>query len=505
MLGHRELSMEDYVGMLRRRWVLIAIPTVLGPLIGYGVSLVLQERYTSQTLVLVEQQKVPEKFISSVVNDDFNQRLSTMQERILSRTQLQPIIEKYDLFKGDASLRPMEDLVDKARLGIKVATVRTLGGRATAEVPGFTISFTYSEARTAQQVCQEITSMFIEENLRVRGEKAANTAKFLENQLGDAKRKLDEQDARLADFQRRNIGQMPGSESTSLGMLMGGNAQLDAVTQLIQRTQQDKSYMETLLAQQVAALQTAPGGANPQTLDRQLAQLQGELVTLEGRYTDTHPDVTKKRNEIAQIQKRIEDLNKAAKAQPSQPMDTATVMEPPQIAQLRNQIRQLDQTLKEKTREQQRLQEAVRIYQARVQMTPTVEQEYKELTRDYDIALGFYNDLLYKKTQAELSHKLETTQQGEQFRVMDAANLPTSPSFPDRLLFSAGGLGGGLLLGLSVMLLLEMKDKTMRTDMDLVHFLDLPALAHIPLVGAAAPSGGWILKRSRKAEEAGRA
>ncbi|MGH9816022.1 MAG: lipopolysaccharide biosynthesis protein, partial [Candidatus Acidiferrales bacterium] len=145
--------------------------------------------------------------------------------------------------------------------------------------------------------------------------------------------------------------------------------------------------------------------------------------------------------------------------------------------------------------EQQRLQELVRTYQARVLMSPAVEQEYKELTRGYNIALAFYNDLLGKKTQAEISVKMETAQQGEQFRVLDAANLPTSPSFPDRLLFAGGGLGGGLALGLGIVLLLEMKDKAMRNELDVEFFLELPALAHVPSVGAQH-DGRWFGKQT---------
>lgn len=495
MLGQRPMGVDEYIAILRRRWVLIAIPGLLGPIIGYGISRFLPERYTSQTLVLVQQQQVPDRFVLSVVNDDFNQRLSTMQEQILSRTRLQPVIEKHSLFKGNDSPKPMEDLVGLTRRALKIATVRTLGGQATDRVPGFTIAFTYHEPQTAQLVCQEITSMFIDENLRLRGEKASNTAKFLEGQLQDAQAKLDDEDAKLAAFKARHIGQMPGKEDANLGLLMSSNAQLDATTQLIARTQQDKAYLESLLAQQVNALQTLPAGTSPQTLQQQLTRLQADLMQLEGRYQPSHPDVARKNNEIAQMKKRIEEQGNAPVKQPEPAPQEASAPEPPQVQQLRNQIRMYEQAIREKTRDQQRLQDLVRTYQARVLMSPAVEQEYKELTRGYNIALGFYNDLLGKKTQAEISVKMETAQQGEQFRVMDAANLPTSPSYPDRLMFAGGGLGGGLALGLGIVLLLEMKDKAMRNELDVEFFLELPALAHVPSVGPAQ-GRAWHAKQT---------
>lgn len=499
MLGQREMTMEDYMGILRRRWWIVLIPAVLGPIIGYSVSQFLPEKYTSQTLVLVEQPKVPDRIIPPIVIEELAQTLGTMKEKILSRARLEPIIRDNNLFADDAKKLPMEDLLGKMRAAVKVTPVAAMGGRD-AGVPGFEISFTYNEPRTAQLVCNQITSMFIDEDLKRRGERAQGTANFIDSQLQEAKRKLDEQDARLAEFKRRHIGQMPGQENASLGLLMSANTQLEATTQALSRAQSERAYVETLLQQYLAAATTSPDGTSPQALERQLSTLQSELVTLEGRYTPSHPDVVKKKNEIAQLQKRIEEQNQAAKSAPDPKPEAATVIEPPHIQQLRNQIRVLDQTIKEKLREQARLQENIRTFQARVQLSPQIEQEFKELTRDYDIAMGFYNDLLSKKTSSEMSIDLMKQQQGEQFRILDAANLPASPSYPNRLMFAGGGVGGGLGLGLAIVLLLEMKDKAMRYEADVIHFLDLPALAQVPLVGAAAESRGGFWKRSKRAE-----
>lgn len=482
MLGQREMSMEDYMGILRRGWWILLIPALLGPILGYGVSLFLPEKYTSQTLVLVEQPKVPDRIIPPIVIEELAQTLGTMKEKILSRARLEPIVKDNNLFGQDAKRLPMEDLVTRMRDSVKITPVTAIGSRD-GGVPGFTIAFTYSDARTAQLVCNQITAMFIEEDLKRREGNAQGTADFLESQLQEAKRKLDEQDAKLAEFKRRNIGQMPGNEGVSLQLLMSSMAQLDATTQAISRTQSDKAYQETILQQQLAAMQTAPDGTSPQALDKQMATLQAELVQLEGRYTPDHPDVVKKKREVAQLQERIAEQSAAVKKAPPERTQTTTALEPPSIMQLRNQIRLLNQTIAEKTRDQARLQENIRTYQARVQLSPQIEQEFKELTRDYDTAMGFYNDLLAKKTSSEMSIALITKQQGQYFKIMDPANLPASPSYPNRLLFAGGGLGGGLGLGLGIVLLLEMKDKAMRYEADIVHFLDLPALAQVPVIG----------------------
>ncbi len=499
MLGHRELTIEEYLEIAWRRIWVILIPTVLIGAVTFGYSLTIQDRYTSQTLVLVEQQKVPDRFVTPVVTDALNQRLGTMREQILSRSRLQPLIDRYPVFsEQEKAQMPLEDLINALRSAISVTPVQTLGPGGRDGLPGFYISFTWSDPYLAQQICQQITSMFMEENLKWRESRAQQTTAFLQKQLDEAKQKLDEEDARLAEFKRRYIGQLPGQEQTNLNLLMGMNTQLDAVTQLINRAQQEKSFAETQLQQQLAAWQTSQTGTNPRTLEDQLAQKKKELIDLEARYTQSHPDVTRLKQTIADLERRI------AEAEANPPDDTEAVensklIEPPQIQQLRNQISQLELTIREKTREQERLQEQIKIYQARVQLSPVIEQQYKELTRDYDTALKFYNDLLAKKAQSEMGQALERDQQGEQFRVMDPANLPERPSYPNRLQFALGGLLAGLVFGGGIAVLLEIRDKSIRNERDIQALLGLPTLALLPVVeesvGKRRPF--WKKRRTR--------
>ncbi len=484
MLGHRQLGIDDYLEILRRRWWIILIPAVVGCVGTYLFSRTLADRYTSRTLVLVEQQKVPDTYVKSVVTGDIAELLGTMQEQILSRTRLQPIIEKFGLFKDQKGRATMEDLVDRLRKSISVAPIQSLVSTREGELPGFTITFTSSEPRLAQQVCAEITSMFIEENLRLREQSAVGTTDFLKDQLDDAKRNLDAQDAKLADFKRKYMGSLPGNTQTDMNMLAGFTSQLDAVTSQLVRAQQDKSYQESLLAQQVAAWQASqrPGEVHEDTLQLQLTALQSQLTAMQGHYTADHPDIVKLQEEIASLKKRMADSAASAGEKPAEAAQPANRLEPPAIQQLRFQLHQTEILIKEKTAEQARLKQQLSTYQARLSMTPAVEQQYSELTRGYQTALLFYNDLLAKRNQSEMAMNLERRQQGQQFRVMDPADLPEKPSFPNRPLFAGGGLGTGLALGIGITLLLELRDKTLRTENDVQHFLGLPTLATVPVI-----------------------
>ncbi len=490
MLGDRELGFDDYVAILRRRFWSLAVPALVLPVLAYTASLALPDQFTSQTLVLVEQQKVPDNFVKPAVTEQVTERLATMQEQILSRTRLQPLIERFGLYKSSQRNVPMEMLVERMRLSIAVSAVRPDFGSRAGGLPGFFISFTSDDPRVAQQVCAEITSMFMEENLRAREQRAQGTTDFLQSQLDEAKQKLDEQDAKLAEFKKAYIGQLPGQEQMNMSLLMGLNTQLDAATQSLSRAQQDKAYVESLLAQQLSAYRGKgdEGTSTPEALDRQLASLQSQLVTLQSRYTDSHPDVVKIKRDIAGMKQRLEQFA-AAPAEAAGKTSKPAANEPNEIKQLRAQLYQYQQAIREKTAQQRSIQGQIGLYQSRVQLSPVDEEQFKGLTRDHQTALDFYTELLAKRTQSEMATDLERRQQGEQFRVIDPANLPERPSFPNRPLFGLGGLGGGLALGLGLVFILELRDKSLRSEQDVTMYLNLPTLAVMPTLGQANGNG----------------
>ncbi len=491
MFGHREMNMGDYLSILRRRKWWIVIPALIGPVLGYSISLFLPAQYLSQTTVLVDPQRVP--WVPSVVSDTLTQRLSTMKDQILSRTQLQPLIEKYKLYQDEKV--PMEDLIDKMRRNITVKNLtNAMGGGQT--VNGFSISFTADDPHVAQQVTGQILSMFIEENVKLRSNRAQDTTDFFDSQLQEAKRKLDEQDQRLANFKRQYMGQLPGQETTILGLLTAANNQYEAVTQDLNRAAQDKQFTESMLANQLQAWKASQQtGVNPVTIDAQLTSLENQLLDLQARYTPDHPDVLKVKSQIEQLKSRAAKISKDPQEKPVNPV---SAIEPPQIAQLRAQIHQYNVMINEKTREQERLRGQVQLYQGRLQLSPAVEQQYKELTRDYQTALSFYDDLLQKKTQSQMSKDLESRQQGEQFKVMDAPNLPERPSFPDRRLFAGGGLGAGLALGLGIALLWEIRDQSLRTELDVEVCLQIPALVCLPSIDLLESKGRKVIAARSK-------
>src|SRR6185369_10289888 len=286
-----------------------------------------------------------------------------------SRTRLQPILERFGLFKNEIGKVPTEDLIDRLRKNIKVAPVQANVGL------GFMISFTAENPRLAQQVCSEITSMFIEENLKAREQHAQGAVNFLANQVEDAKRKLDEMDAQLATFKQKYMGQLPGQENGNMQMISTLNSQLDAVTQQLGRAQSDKTYLTSVLAQQEATWKQSISKegtptATPVELEKQIEALQAQLSALQSKYTDEYPDVVKTKRQIATLQAKLDQTNNAAVPPTVAKKDGPTPGEPKEILQMRLQLKMLDDVIRSKSTEQARLQGEVRKYEAKLQLAP---------------------------------------------------------------------------------------------------------------------------------------
>lgn len=500
MLGQKQMSFEEYVALFRRRRWLIIVPALLSPVIALGITFVLHSRYTSNSLILIEQQSVPASFVPPVITNDLNARVANMEEQIFSRTRLQPLVERYGLFRDDTS-DPMEMLVGRLRKSIELTPVKPIVKSRDEVLPGFTISVTLDDPRVSQQVCAEITTMFIDENAREREQTAQGTTSFLDAQLQDAKTALNEQEAKLAEFKRKYLGELPEDTQTNLNILTTLNTQLQTVTESLNRTYQDKTYVESLLSQQVAAWKATQvtSGPRPETVDQQLAEMQNALLALQSQYTSDYPDVIRLKAAIAELKKKAQSAHTdEASAASTAKTQTVSGVEPADLLKLRSQLQAYDESIKAGTAEQKRLQAEIKSYESRIQMSPLVEQQYQEVTRNHQTVQDFYNELLAKKNQSTMATDLEKRQEGEGFRIMDPASLPDVPSFPNKPLFAGAGFGIGLALGVGLAFLLEMRDKALRTESDIEFYLGLPTLVRVPSIDKETPKNGSSRKRGKK-------
>ena len=279
------------------------------------------------------------------------------------------------------------------------------------------------------------------------------------------------------------------------------------MTQSLGRMQQDVTFLQAMVSQQSHDLESTEPETAGVSADERKAELKDLLEqkqALEALYTPDHPDVVAISRKIADLQTQIAHAS-------SEPVPVATIVrrpDPPQLQQLKAQLHSAQASMATTKQEQSRIEQQVRTYESRIESSPQVEEQYKELSRDHDTALEFYNSLLKKMNESSMATALEQRQQGEQFRVMDPPNLPDAPTFPNPVIFAGGGFAGGLFLGLLLAALLEYRDTSLRNERDMWAFTKLPTLAVISridgLSDATKPRSRWkLFSRTHKPIESG--
>lgn len=487
MIRNGEINLGEVKRILGRFWWVLPTTTFVAATIGLTLTTVMPKKYTSSTVVLVQPPTVSKEVVPTLMIEDLYHQMASMQGLILSSSRLQPIIEKLNLYSADRGKKHAEELVDRLRRSIDVTLMRPMEGSIDRQPPGFQIDVTFDNGQTAQQICTEITSMFLAENAVRRGEQAKTTSQFLAQEVADAKAKLDEQDTKVAQFKREHLGSTKEEQQSNLSLLSGLQAQLEAQTQVISRAQQDKTFNEALLNQQEAQLKaTVSGTQSTDSLEERLTTLQAQLAELLAKYTPEHPDVIK-------VKAQIEDTKtKIAAAGEGRASDGAThggVHETPQMQQLRARIKLDEASMSDASKQQARIQGQIRQLEGRIQASPMVEQQLTELTRSYQAASEHYNDLLKRQQNAEMGQELEDKQQSETWRVLDPPSLPSKPSSPKRIMFLGGGAAAGLALGLGILYLVALTDKAMYTERDVELCLKLPVLTLVPSFEVSAYSG----------------
>ena len=499
-------SWEEYwaIAVRRRWWVLLPLFLVWAAV--WGASWILPATYQSESLILVEQQKVPDQYVVPNVTGDLQERLQNLTEQILSRTRLQETIDRFRLYASKSGLPSSADPVEQMRSDIKIELV------AAPDHPGeytaFKMRYSASSPELAQRVNSELTSLFIAENVNTQRQLSENTTAFLETQLADARARMADQEAKVAAFKQKHLGELPSQLESNMQILAGLQAQLQSAQQSMDAARQQKLYLESLLQQYQSVQANFAGGnstgAPPLTLAEELLAMRLKLQNLQARYTADHPDVIALKEQIAQA----EQLKKQAASQRSadqndekttNALDPAAMAEaqhgsPTPIMQVQSQLKANQLEVLNIQQHEKDLESQIAGYQARLNLTPETEQELTSISRGYEESKSNYNSLLQKQMQSQLATSLEQKQQGEQFHIVDPPSLPKKPSAPNHLWFSLGGLALGSSLGLGLTALLEVTNVRVRQEKDLVGIVPVNILVGIPHLRAPGEAHSKVLK-----------
>jgi len=489
-------------GMVRRRRWQFLVPFFCGWLLVWGASWVIPSTYRSGTLILVEQPSVPAKYVESNIDSDIQHQLDSITQQILSRTRLVRIIDSLGLYAEERKHKGPDELVEKMRKDIEIELTHS----DDRKLSSFNIYYASRDPKMAQQATSELANLFITENLEERQKRSENTTNFLEDQLDQARAKLAAQEAKLRVFKDQHLGELPTQTQSNLQILTGLQSQLQANQDSLNRAKQQNTYLESLINQYRAmGTGSKPGEAAPLGLtdiDKQLDQLKAQLADLTSHYTDKHPDVRKTKEQISRMEaaraRIVADMNSRPSSSSSDPAPVAS-LEPKTAPMLdmESQLKANRQEIANREAEIKDEQGKINQYQARLNMAPVMEQQYADITRDYDQSKTDYEALLAKKNQSEMSTDLEKTQQGERFRMLDPPNLPVRPYKPNRLMLCGAGLAVGLFLGGGFAIGQEKLSGRLYSEGEIKRVIPFDVIAEIPPIESVDEEfshrrGAWV-------------
>jgi polysaccharide chain length determinant protein (PEP-CTERM system associated) len=491
-------SFHEYWAIVRRRgwWILLA--SFACWVVLWGGSWLLPSTYQSEALILVEPQKVPDQYVVPNVTVNLQDRLQSMTQQILSRTRLQATINRFGLYSkhhGLSSMLKSKDPIDQMRNDIKIELVESPAHPG--ELAAFKISYFASSPKLAEQVNGELTSLFIEENVKAQELLSENTTAFLENQLTDARAKMEEQEAKVAAFKEMHTGGLPSQEESNVQILAGLQSQLQNTQHALDAAKQQKLYLESLF-QQYESVQANLGAGDlamsPEMLDKQLTDLRLHLADLRSQFTDDYPDVVSVKEQIDRLKKQIEEQIATSDAasknlnslDPTKRATAPTALpelppgSPTPMIQIQSQLKVNQLEVQNDQQHEKEIETQIAAYQSRLNSAPQTEQALAEVSRGYDESKSNYDSLLQKQLQSQLATNLEQRQQGEQFRVVDPPSLPDKPVAQNHFIISLGGLVLGIAVGIGLAAFLEVTDLRIREEKDLEGLVSARVLVGIP-------------------------
>ncbi|BFU93485.1 MAG: putative Lipopolysaccharide biosynthesis protein [Nitrospira sp.] len=484
------VQMREYWGnILRRRWLVLG-SVVAGIAIAATLCAVLPKSYRSNTLILIENQKIPEDYVKGIGGANVEQRLTMIQQQVMSRTILSQILDEYDLYGAQINREGLESAIETFRKMIRVETVGTPGawGRS---VEAVTLSFAHESPTTAMEVTAKLASLFIEENIKVREQLVTGVSVFLEQELFEAKKALETQEDAISKYKTKYMGQLPEQMEANLRALDRLQTDLTATDDLLHGQTDRLNKVEKSIKEYEASGGTSADSDNskPVTtvinpLVARLHELERRLTALKAEWKETYPDIAVTRREIEDVKAQLAEKYSAQttdKDGGSQKIYDPYVRE---LLKHRNDLRTELSAIRDR---RARLVEQIEETEGFVGQTPSREQELMILVRDYENRKKNYQALLDKRLNAHVAENLEKRQQGEQFRILDPAHLPQKPEKPNRLVIMILGLVGGCGLGVGLAVGLDRLNPTFRRREDIEVLPGIHVLATIPQFFTVSP------------------
>lgn len=467
-------NLQDIIDIVKRRRRELLLPALAVTALAVLVALVLPPKYRSTSTILIEDQEIPRDYVMSTVTGFAEQRLQTINQRIMSTPNLLAVISRLNLYGDQKSTRSTEELVQQMREDTKFETVsadvldpRT--GQPRPAVIAFTVSFSGRNPEVVQQTANVLASLYLEENLKSREQLTSGTSAFMESEMNQVKKQLSDMDGKIAAFKQQHTDALPELAQFNFQEIERVDRDVDNFTMQLRSLREREGYLESQLA-------SIPTDAANQDRTR-LNELRVRLSDLRSRVSEEYPDVRKTKAEIADLERRMRTTGRDTLG--AKPDNPAYITLEAQLASTRSEIASVRSHLAS-------LEKKRSAYGSRLVAMPRVEEGYKALLVERTNLQAKYDDLSKKFMEAQVAHGVEKEQKGERFTIIDAARLPERPFSPNRPAIILIGLILGIGAGVGFASLREFTDTTFRSAEALATATGVPVLAAIPLIPSRA-------------------
>jgi len=471
--------------VVKRRWIVI-LPFCLSILSGMFLAVVSPRVYEAETMILVEPQRVPSDYVKSIVSTDISSRVSTISQQIMSRTNLEKIIEDFNLFTDEKWHNAyLEDKLLNLRARITVNVINKKYG-----ADAFNIGFTGTNPEKVARVANALATYFIDENLKVREVQALGTSTFLDAELESMRSRLEVKEENLREYKKEYMGGLPEQLQTNLRILESLQNQKNEKQTIVRGIENSINTLKSTISLMGNLSNDMPVNDFELNLDEdvgggesfELSEMKEELAQLKMKYTVKHPDVLQLTRMISELEAKNNSETDSGPAtnEFSQELEIEPVM--PAVDMQDAQLSELKLSLKRHKTEMADINSQISIYKKRIENTPQREQELLSIRRDYENLQSSYESLLKRKLEAEIAVNMERNQKEEQFKILDSARTPEKPIKPNLQKLYLLFIGLGLAIGGGLVFLIEFFDRSFKRPEDIETELTLPVLCTIPQI-----------------------
>lgn len=514
---------------LRRRTRAVALTVAVGMVATLALAFLLPPTFRSTATILIEQQEIPQDLVRSTITSFADQRVQIISQRVMTTTNLLEIIRRYQLYPREQKTEPREALLQRMRGDIRMDMISAdvidpRSGRPTQATIAFSVSYQNRSPDLALKVANELTTLYLNENLTSRTQLAKDTATFLGQEAERISAEIDATEQKLATFKEQNVDRLPDLMQLNFQLMDRTELELREVDARLRSLDEQRVYLESQLAQisptsavfaqtgerimspadRLKALRTELASAeavyaadhpdvlrirreaeglarevgatdSANDLERRVLQARGELAAARERYAPDHPDVLR-------LERTVASLEEAASRAPAARAAPQAAPDNPAFIQIRAQLESAHNEQRSLERKRSELRAKIASFEARLAQSPQIEREYRELARDYENAQLKYREVRAKQMEAELSQNLESDRKGEKFTLIEPPLPPEEPVSPNRAVILVLGILLSLAAAVGVVAVRESLDGTIRGRHDVATLLDTPPLAVIPRI-----------------------